>query len=110
MYIFESLLEAVIVDWDPMDHIGCGGFDVVPLPGPRVLWDYNNTEAWAYRLDRFKAEGSSERVLTIRDLKISGQSRAAEMEMDGGFVEQMAKWCEMIDDFGSLLWKVSLLN
>ncbi|KAF4629045.1 hypothetical protein G7Y89_g9106 [Cudoniella acicularis] len=107
LYIIESLLEAMIGRQVP---VGCQGFNPVPLPGPRLLWDYNNSEAWAYRLDRLKAEGLSERVMTLRDLRISGNGRAANEEVDEGLIGGMARWCEESDEFGSLLWMVALLK
>lgn len=107
LYVFENIIDERIGSHDP---VGCGGFEPVPLPSPRSLWDYNCSEAWAHRLARFKADGLQERLLTIQDLKHSGSDDAADWEVDGQTVEAMAKWCGGVDEFGALLLMIGLLK
>ena len=71
------------------------------LPCPRLLWDYRSRDSWAHRLDQFKAEGSSERSLTVDDLKNVIRSDGVVDEM---LVDAMARWCGETDEFGSLVW------
>lgn len=80
------------------------------MPGPRLLWDYNSSESWAHRLEKLKVQGFSERLLTLEDLEICGKGRATGKEIDKGLVDAMARWCEGVDEFGSLLWMTTLLN
>jgi hypothetical protein len=105
--MLDNLTEVILDTYDPT---GCGGFDPIPLPSPRLLWDYNNSEAWAHRLDRVKAKGALDKVLTLRDLKLRGRRQAVGYEIDEGSFETMANWCEGVDEFGSLLYMVALLD
>lgn len=98
-YMLDTLLLETIVG--TRSTVGCGGFDFVPLPAARVLWDYHTTESWASRFARWKSHRLDTAELNIGNLRMSGQ---------GGADEAIASWCEDADEFGGLLWMCTSLN
>lgn len=48
--------------------------------------------------------------LTLGDLKNVGHGRGDDREVDLGLVEKIARWCEGIDELGSLVYMVSVLD
>lgn len=105
-YILESPLEAIIGRQE-IPH--CKGYAWIPLPGPRALWNYDTSESWAHRMDRLRSEKLEEKVLTIGDLEKSKTGRV-EVENVESRPMEMARWCKEIDEFGALVWMVSLLD
>lgn len=105
-YILERLL-VVMVGGQPAAD--CAGFDEVPLPCPRLLWDYHSSEAWAYRLDRCMQEGLSTRKLTICHVQTVGGSGVGR-RVDEQLVRDMASWCEGADELGTLLWMIATMD
>lgn len=91
------------------DIVNCLSFNHLPLPGPRVLWDYNRSEVWSHRFQQFLAKGISEKELTIRDLKMSGH-KSGDVNLGQGTFSEISTWCDGVDDFGRLLWMVILLD
>ncbi len=85
----------------------CLDFEPVPLPCPRALWDYNSSEAWSHRLDRYMLEREpSGKMLTIRDLQLAGGTCRG----IGERLVDMARWCDSADEFGGLLWMVATID
>ena len=91
------------------DIAECGDYYAqTPLPCSRTLWDYNTTESWANRLDRFKSKELRDKVFTIGDLE--GFDGANISGTDEELLMGLARWCEGIDEFGTLVWMVSSLE
>ena len=87
---------------------GCSGFGHIPLPGPRILWDYTTSEAWAQRFERYVTNHLPQQVATIGDLLATIHSQTY-WDAQRGLMSEVARWCEGIDEFGSLIWIVSSL-
>lgn len=98
LYIIDYLLEKVVGNRTP---VSCGGFNVIPLSCSRYLWNYNSRESFAYRLDSVKAKGLSKIHVTLGHLGRIGTVT------DEKLVDVMAKWCEGIDELGSLIWMIA---
>jgi hypothetical protein len=112
LFIVESVLNLMI---GCPTREGCAGLSQSPLPGPRALWDWESQEAWASRYNRYiSTTNDSERVLTLYDLIVSKQAnmendRSTNSSAINASVEQLARWCEDTDEFGTLIWMASSL-
>lgn len=101
-----ELLIHVNLRGDP--RIPCSGFDVVPLPCDRYLWEGVSGDEWNVRRRSYVARaeyGTS--PLTIGDVRrakgVLKRSRMAE-GWDAEIVSKVSRWCERLDDFGMLVW------
>ncbi|KAI0132468.1 hypothetical protein BJ170DRAFT_249088 [Xylariales sp. AK1849] len=109
LYVLESLLEVMV---GRRDGPNCPGFVRVPLPCPRDLWDYGSNETWTYRLGRYLSSRTSCIVLKIRDIQQTHKPNIGPelMDRDSELVHDVGKWCESLDEFGTLVWMASLLD
>ncbi|KAI0404389.1 hypothetical protein F4802DRAFT_226715 [Xylaria palmicola] len=80
-----------------------------PLPCGRDLWDPEATDSWAVRLQRYKSLQLSHRGLIINDLH-RGEKPGKKDPADALLQQDLAIWCEMLDDLGTLVWMASLLD
>jgi hypothetical protein len=100
--ISEAILEVII--GNPPEKF-CKGFSHVPLPAPQELWDWENRETWAYRYERYLDSKKGEIVLTIDDLQSSKFGGLDERISRG-----LARWCEELDEFGTVVSMAALLE
>lgn len=106
LYVLDRILEIKIGHHNIEN---CLSFDHLPLPSPRVLWDYNRSESWVHRFEQFLAKGVPVRKLTIGDLRMS-RHNFADVNLGDGTFGEISKWCEDVDGFGRLLWMIVLLD
>ncbi|KAK0710597.1 hypothetical protein B0H67DRAFT_583049 [Lasiosphaeris hirsuta] len=92
----------------------CQGYDQVPLPSPRDLWEPVDNATWAARyqasLNNHHAMRGTKRYLVFEDLRqlngrvaVSGGVEASD-PTDAANFQAIEHWCETIDEFGTLIW------
>ncbi|CAJ2514136.1 Uu.00g022550.m01.CDS01 [Anthostomella pinea] len=104
LFMIEMIL--VVLIGDP-NIPGCGTILGTPLPCARDLWDSDTTESGAARLHRYVRDRKSDRVLKVDDLMRRG---SGEIEDNVALVDDLATWCDGLDEFGTLVWMASGLN
>ncbi|KAK3381156.1 hypothetical protein B0H63DRAFT_197295 [Podospora didyma] len=100
----------------------CGGYTEVPLPSVRSLWDpVEDSTLWKNRYD---ADSLADSItgqqphsidLTIGDLMTlvprHGMSTNSQGDHERGLrLVRLEKWCEELDDFGSLMWMAVMMR
>ncbi|UKZ52562.1 hypothetical protein TrVGV298_006340 [Trichoderma virens] len=83
-----------------------------PRPSPciRDLWEVPSTYEWGRRYSAFLRGRTVDKILTLADYKLSHQLTAEELvngsgtgEMGAGITKDIMKWCEGLDQFGTLV-------
>ncbi|RYP17171.1 hypothetical protein DL766_008956 [Monosporascus sp. MC13-8B] len=110
LFIIELLFEVFLGDQSCVEG---GNFKDVPVPSSRDLWDPDMKENWTSRLQRYLAGRKPDRVLTLGDIRAAtcGVDPSQQgMEKDAALVRDVARWCENLDEFGTLLWMAVSLD
>lgn len=90
----------------------CGGYDRVPLPSGRHLWEQVSGVEWAARYKKMEAE-IRKRPLIVRDLLWTRQAFRA---LGSGDVEEreifsrVSEWCDGLDELGTLVWMALMMD
>ncbi|KAM0261038.1 hypothetical protein ACHAQJ_002477 [Trichoderma viride] len=107
LYIIEMFLE---VNFRHDESRCCQVFASSPLPCVRELWEVPSTYEWKKRYSEFLRGRAVEKVLTLADYKMSEQLPAEELmdgssigEGCGGVTKDVMRWCEGLDQFGTLV-------
>lgn len=104
----------LLVDVDLKGDVACntGGFNFIPLPSERDLWEPTSSAKWTARYKASEAASRNDKVLTILDL---GRARRAlgvepsDESEEGRLVARVSKWCENLDEFGMMVWMAVML-
>lgn len=107
LYLFDLLLQ---VDTQTPSTGDCPEFFDMPLPCHRELWEPISDKDWKKRHqeDVESKRKNGRQGLTLGKLLMYRQSAAhgedpAKSERPG-FEEELAEWCEKVDDLSMLLW------
>ncbi|KAH6603910.1 hypothetical protein Trco_007356 [Trichoderma cornu-damae] len=93
------------------------GFAVSPLPCIRELWEVPSTYEWSRRYSAFLRGRAVSKILTLADYKLS-QHLSADDLLNGsssagggcvGIIKDVMRWCEGMDQFGTLIALVATL-
>ncbi|KAK1754281.1 hypothetical protein QBC47DRAFT_40691 [Echria macrotheca] len=118
LYMVETVFEVIISYQTTLsDCQGCGR---IPLPAERALWEPVDHATWISKyseLTRRAVVRSSSATLTISTLKrlcrrgSTLTEGASERDLDGGSrLEELDYWCEMADEFGTLVWMSAMID
>ena len=106
--MLNGVVEPLAACWIPPRE----GFEYLPLPCARELWESDSELCWRAEYERHASRRKSGKVLTVRDLldlEDSGGLRDVDTPRPGlevGVLHDILSWCEGLDEFGSLLWMV----
>ncbi|RYP48896.1 hypothetical protein DL768_005258 [Monosporascus sp. mg162] len=109
-FVIELLFELFLSD---PSCAGDGNFKDLPAPSSRDLWDPDMKENWTSRLQRYLAGRKPARVLTLGDIRAAScgvDPSQRRTEKDAALVRDVARWCEDLDEFGTLLWMAVSLD
>ena len=82
-------------------HAACLGFDHVPLPAPKALWESQTAQDWETRYTEWASASSHKKTLTVGMLR---KIRSIRMESEGSeLMEDLGRWCEGLDRFGEFV-------
>ncbi|KAK5989307.1 hypothetical protein PT974_10820 [Cladobotryum mycophilum] len=88
-------------------------FDSVPLPCIRDLWEVKSTYEWTRRYDAHVRSRNLNRTLRLKDFRYSQTLSPEQMMSDtgdvGGVVKDVMRWCEGVDQYGTLVWLAASL-
>lgn len=94
----------------------CQSFAAAPLPCVRELWEVPSTYEWNKRYSTFLRGRAAEKILTLTDYKLSQHLSAEDLiegsnigEGGGGITKDVLRWCEGLDQFGTLVALVATL-
>ncbi|RYP68397.1 hypothetical protein DL771_006661 [Monosporascus sp. 5C6A] len=110
LFMIELLFEVFLGDASCTNE---GNFKDVPVPSSRDLWDPDMKENWASRLQRYLAGRNPGRVLTMGDVRAAScgvDSSQQRIGKDPALVRDVARWCENVDPFGTLMWMAVSLD
>lgn len=82
----------------------CDTFWYMPLPCPRALWEPATDADWSilYRQHLDIQKQHFKQKLTLRHLLHFRQAKLTGRPVD--FADELADWCENVDDLSTLLW------
>lgn len=110
LYVIELLLEGII---GPTGAGCCEGFQAMPLPCARELWEAATNLEWRRSWDAHAARRRSDRPLLVVDLMGLRASTTEELEaaargkgIDTKVLADLMRWCEGLDEFGTFVWTV----
>lgn len=107
LYLFDLLLQT---DAQSPLRGDCPEFFDMPLPCVRELWQSISDRDWKkrYQEDVNAKKQKGRRGLTLKHLLLLRQSSLyiEDLTKPGSpdFAEELAEWCERVDDFSMLLW------
>lgn len=109
LLIIDLLLEGLLEHQRVKYRSLCGGgFDNIPLPASRDLWEAGTNFAWRNEYEKYLSQRKAKKILTIGDLMelTEGGALKTLLETDPIFnlVPDAYAWCESLDSLGSLLW------
>jgi hypothetical protein len=109
LLIIDLLLEGLLEHQRVKYRSVCGaGFDNIPLPASRDLWESETNFIWRNEYEKFLSQRKANKILTIGDLMelTEGGALKTLLETDPRFdlVPDAYAWCESLDSLGSLLW------
>jgi hypothetical protein len=109
LLIIDLLLEGLLEQQRVKYRSLCGaGFDNIPLPASRHLWEAETNFAWRTEYEKYLSQRKASKILTIGDLieLTEGGALKTLLETDPRFdlVPDTYAWCESLDSLGSLLW------
>ena len=82
-------------------HAACLGFDHVPLPAPKALWESQTAQDWETRYTEWASASSHKKTLTVGMLR---KVRSVRMESEGSeLMEDLGRWCDGLDRFGEFV-------
>ncbi|KAL7930139.1 hypothetical protein V8C35DRAFT_166474 [Trichoderma chlorosporum] len=107
LYVIEMFLEVNIRGYESRC---CQSFAAAPLPCIRDLWEVSSTHEWSKRYGAFLRGRTVDKILTLADYKLSHNLSAEELvngsgagEGAGGISKDVMRWCEGLDQFGTLV-------
>lgn len=107
LYVVEMFLEVTLRQHEARC---CQSFANAPLPCTRELWEVPSTYEWSKRYAAFLRGRAVDKILTLADYKLSHQLSAEELvsgtgtgEGGGSITQDVLRWCEGLDQFGTLI-------
>ncbi|KAJ4859811.1 hypothetical protein T069G_04799 [Trichoderma breve] len=107
LYVVEMFLEVTLRQHEARC---CQSFANAPLPCTRELWEVPSTYEWSKRYAAFLRGRAVDKILTLADYKLSHQLSAEELvsgtgtgEGGGSITQDVIRWCEGLDQFGTLI-------
>ncbi|KAL7908112.1 hypothetical protein GGI35DRAFT_53757 [Trichoderma velutinum] len=107
LYVVEMFLEITLRQNEARC---CQSFAAAPLPCTRELWEVPSTYEWSKRYSEFLRGRAVDKILTLADYKLSHQLSAEELvsgtgtgEGGGSITQDVIRWCEGLDQFGTLI-------
>ena len=94
----------------------CPEFVDLPLPCIRELWEPVSDREWEKRYQQHVAFKDQRRArgLTLGNLVLLRQSQLHGEKLDHcwepGVADEMAEWCEKVDDFSKLVWMAFMIE
>ncbi len=98
----------------PTQREYCGGHADLPLPCTRELWEPVTDGEWArrYQQDLASKEHWRPGPLRVGDLMLPQRCLGGEPTQPAEYdvADELAAWCEKVDEFGTLLWVSTMLD
>lgn len=103
----------VDVNFNAMEMEDRCGYNQLPLPSVRELWENVSSAEWTARYKKLQAGSRHNRVLSIQDLRQT--KRPSEVQVndqsdEGQVLKQVYEWCENLDEFGMMVWMAVMLE